>query len=172
MLSQQFSTTLIFTESCYAFSFEVYTKAEPVLGHSANIFVAIAIFIFTIFIVIVIFIIVLFCKLMILYTQYYPMSAFCVSLLLVSFHSRWFYLQTAELMFFLTIAIANAVFCWAMVLHAQFPPMNFLLFCVSTLQSTSRYRQFYLVTTGCSLFELVPGSCSSFQLVPRFSMYT
>ena len=64
---------------------------------------------------------------MILYTQYFPMSVFiCVSLL-VSFRSRWFHLQTSEMVLFLTVTIASVLLYWAMVLHAVFS-YEFLVF--------------------------------------------
>ena len=79
-----------------------------------------------------------FCRLMISYIQYCPMSIFsCVSLLLVPFRCRWFHLKTSEMVLFVTIAIPNAVFYWAMVLHAV-SYYEFLVFCVSSLLSPSR----------------------------------
>ena len=98
---------------------------------------------------------VMFCRLMVFYRQYCPMSVFvCVSSLLVPFYSKWFHLQTSEMVLFVTITIANVVFFWAMVLHVQFLPMNFMFF----------------VTVHC-WFHLVPGGSSSFQLVPCSSVY-
>ena len=116
-----------------------------------------------------------FCRIMILCTQYYPVNVFiCVSSLLVSSRFRWFYLQTSEMVLFVTITIANFAFYWVMVLHAQFLPMNFF-FCVSFS------CWIHLVTGGSTLFQLVPGSSNLvqvvpvssrlFQLVPRFSIY-
>ena len=54
---------------------------------------------------------VIFCRLMILYTQYCPMSVFiCVSSLPAPFCSKWFKLQASEMVSFVTITIANVVF--------------------------------------------------------------
>ena len=115
---------------------------------------------------------VIFCRLMILYTQYCSMSAFiCVSSLPAPFCSRWFHLQASEMVFFVTITIVNVVFYWAMVLHVRFLPMNFLFFCVGSLLSTSRYRWFQVVPTRSRWFQLVPGSPSSFQVVPARSSF-
>ena len=102
---------------------------------------------------------------MILYTQYCPMSAFIyVSSLLVLYRSRWFHLQTSEMVVFVTIAIANVVFYWVMVLHAQFIPMNFLFF-------VSVRCWVHLVTGGSTLFEFAAGSFSLFQMVPACSRW-
>ena len=70
---------------------------------------------------------VMFCRLTILYIQYYPMSVFiCTTLLLVPFHFRCFNLQASEMVLFTAITISDAVFYWAMALHEQFLPMNFV----------------------------------------------
>ena len=109
------------------------------------------------------------------------MSVFiCVSLLLVPFHFRWFHLQTSEMVFFTTIAIAEVVLYWAILLHAQFLPRNFFI-CVSLLLSPSSSRSFQvnpacsrwfqLVPSGCSLFQVVRADSRWFQLVPCFSNY-
>ena len=112
---------------------------------------------------------------MILYTQYCPMSVFIyVSSLLVPFRSRWFHLQTSEMVLFVAIAIANVVFYWVMVLHAQFLPMKFLFFvpvrCWVHL-ATGGSTLFELAPGSSSLFQMVPACSIWFQLVPRFSMY-
>ena len=125
------------------------------------------------------------CRLMILYTEYCPMSVFICVTLLVSFRCRWFHLQTSKIVLFETKTIANVSFYQAMVLNAQFLPMN-LLFFVSV-----RCWVHHLVTGGYTLFQvfpdcsssfrvvppssrwfqLVPGSFDSFQFIPRFSLY-
>ena len=122
------------------------------------------------------------CRLIMLYTQYCPMSVFIwVSSLLVPFNFRWLHLQPSEMVVLVTTTVANIVFYWTMVLHAHFFPMKFLFF-VSVL------CWIHLVTDNSTLFQVVPGSStlfqgdsSSFQLVsvcstwfqflPRFSMY-
>ena len=96
---------------------------------------------------------------MILYAQYSSISVLtCVSSLPAPFCSRWFHLQ---MVFFVTITIANIIFYWGMVLHAQFLPMNFFFVSVSLLLSPYRYRW----------FQVVPACSRWFQLVPPFSMY-
>ena len=95
---------------------------------------------------------VIFCRLMVFYRQYCPMSVFvCVSSLLVPFYSKCFHLQTSEIVLFVTITIANVVFYWAMVLHVQFLSYEFHVFCDSSL--------------------LVPSCSRWFQLVPCSNMY-
>ena len=102
---------------------------------------------------------VIFCRLILLYTQYSSMSVFtCASSLLAPFCSRWFHFQ---MVFFVTITIANITFYWDMVLHVQFLPMNFFFVSVSSLLSPYRYRW----------FQVVPARSRWFQLVPPFSMY-
>lgn len=98
---------------------------------------------------------------------------FCVSLLLVPFHSRWFHLETSEMVFFATIAILNIDFYWAMALYAQSCPINFMFF-------ISVCCWVHLVSGGSTLFQVVPlcfrwfqliqGSCSSFQVVQTCSI--
>ena len=112
---------------------------------------------------------VIFCRLIILYTQYSSMSVFiCVSSLPAPFCSRCFHLQ---MVFFDTITIANVEFYWGMVLHTQFLPINFFFVCVSSLLSPYRSRQFQLVLGGSSSFQVVPPCSRWLQLVPTFSMY-
>ena len=119
---------------------------------------------------------VIFFRLMILYTQCSSMSVFicdcnwtrtqnhlirkrtlnhlakfvfiCVSSLQSLFCSRWFHIQAFEMVFFVTITIANVVFYWAMVLHVQFFPMNFFFLCQFVAESIS--------------LQVVPGSSSLF----------
>ena len=172
MLFQQFDTSLILIESFSAFLFEVIRQSWiwNILSTSKmKLFLTICICKL------------IFCRLMILYTQYCPMSVFiCVSLLLVPFHFRWFHLQTSEMVFFTTIAIAEVVLYWAILLHAQFLPRNFFI-CVSLLLSPSSSRSFQvnpacsrwfqLVPSGCSLFQVVRADSRWFQLVPCFSNY-
>ena len=95
------------------------------------------------------------CRLMILYTQYCPMSFFiCVSLQ-VSFGS---------------IALYRTI-----VFHAQFLPMNFS-FLVSfvaesiLLQVVPPCSRWFQIVPACSrCFQLVPSSSSTFQVVPSRS---
>ena len=113
---------------------------------------------------------VIFCRLMTSYIPYSPMSVFiCVSSLLVPFCSRWFHLQALEMMFFVTITIANVVFYWVMVLHVQFLPMNLFFFCVSLLMNQTCSRLFQVVPVHSRWFQLILGSSSSLQVVPTCS---
>ena len=107
-------------------------------------------------------------RLMILHTQYFPMSVFiCVSLL-VSFRSRWFHLQTSEMVLFLTVTIANVLLYWAMVLHAV-SSYEFLVFFLC--QFIAEAILFQVFPACYRWFQLIPGSSSLFQLVPCLSMY-
>ena len=114
-----------------------------------------------------------FCRLMISYIQYCPMSIFsCVSLLLVPFRCRWFHLKTSEMVLFVTIAIPNAVFYWAMVLHAV-SYYEFLVFLcqfvvesISLKAAPSCFRWFQVVPAHSRWFQLVAGGSSSLQVVP------
>ena len=113
---------------------------------------------------------VIFCRLMILYTQYSSMSVFiCVSSLSAPFCSRWFHLQ---MVFVVAKTIANLVFYWGMVLHVQFLPMNFFFVCVSSLLSPYCYRWFQVVPARSRQFHLVPGGSSLFLLLVRTKMAT
>ena len=116
---------------------------------------------------------VLFCRLMILYTQYSCISVFIfVSSLPAPFRSRWFHLQASEMVFFVIITFANVVFYWVMVLHVQFLPIIFFFFfCVSPLLSPSLYRWFQVIPACSRWFQLVLGSSSSFQVVPARSSF-
>ena len=156
---QQFGTSLIVVGSCFAFLFKVYINQRRIWDNlptsKIELFVTIGICK------------VIFRRLMILYTQYCPMSVFnCVSSLRFPFFSRLFHLQTSEMVLFLTITIANVAFYWAMVLHVQFLPMNFLLFCVSLFLSPSQYRCFLVVPARSRWFQLVPAR-SLFQYVRK-----
>ena len=117
---------------------------------------------------------VIFCRLMILYMQYCPMSVFiCVSLLLVPYCSRWFHLQTSELV--LLITMATVVFYWAMTLHVQFLPINFLVFLCQFITNPSCYRWFQIVPTHSrwlhSSFQVVPACSRCFQIIPAHSLF-
>ena len=142
MLSYQLMLLHELYESCFAFLFEEYIKQSQIWDtlptSKMELFVTIGICK------------VISCRLMILYIQYCPMNVFiCVNPLLVSLHSRWFYLQTSEMMLFVTITIANVVFYCAMLLDVQFLPMN-LLFFVSVRCRVHR------VTDGSTLSQVVP----------------
>ena len=106
---------------------------------------------------------IIFCRLMMLYTQYCPMGVFiCVSSLLFPYCCRCFHLQTPEKVLFVTITVATIVFCWTTVLQAQFLPIN------------SGFRWLQLVSCGSSLVQVVFVFCSfsSFCVVPsRFSLF-
>ena len=104
-------------------------------------------------------------RLMILYTQHFPMSVFiCVSLL-VSFRSWWFHLQTSEMVLFLTVTIANVLLYWAMVLHAV-SSYEFLVFLCQFIAESILFQ----VVPACSRwFQLIPGSSSLFHVVPACS---
>ena len=101
------------------------------------------------------------CRLMILYTQYCPMSFFICLSLQVSFCSRWFHLQTSKMVLFGTITIANVVFYLVIELH-MVPSYEFLIFSVIPFWV-------HLVTGGSTLFQVVPGSSSLFQVIPARS---
>ena len=151
MLPQKSGTSLIFIESCFAFLLKVYINQSRIwdtfLTSKMALFMTIVICK------------VIFLRLMILYTQYCPMSAFIyVSSLLVPFRSMWFHLQTSERVLLMTITISNFVFYWAMVLHVQFLPMNFLFF-----KSVLCWVQ--LLTGSSRWLQLVPGGSSSFLVL-------
>ena len=122
-------------ESCFAFLFELYIKQsqvwETLPRPKMELFVTIGI-----------------CK--VIYFRYFTYSiAKWVSLFalahywfLVPFRSMWFQRLTSKTVLFLTISIANAVFWWTMVLGIFY---EFLVFCVSSLQSPSCYRCSQLV---------------------------
>ena len=101
---------------------------------------------------------VIFCMLMILYTQYCPMSVFIfVSSLPVPFCFRSFHLQTSEMVLFVTITmfIANVSFYRAMALRVQFHPMNFLFFCVRSLLAPSHFSWFQVVPVRFMWLQVV-----------------
>ena len=102
---------------------------------------------------------VVFCRLIILYVHYWhSMSVFFVCQLVAG--SRWFHLQTSEMLPFVTIASA-IVFYWLMILHAPVLPMNFFFLCQFVPESIS-----LKVVPDCSRwFQLVPGGFSSFQVI-------
>ena len=105
------------------------------------------------------------CRIMILYTQYCLMNVFiCVSSVLVPFRTRWFHLQTSEIVFFVTITTANVRFYWTMVLHARFLPMDFLFLCQFVAESISLQT-----VSPCSrwfqVVQLVPGGSCSFLIL-------
>ena len=102
---------------------------------------------------------VVFWRLMILYTQYCSMSVFIyVSSLPASFCSRWFHLQASEMVFFVTLTIANVLFYWALVLHVHFFPMNFFF----------SVCQFFPESISLQVFQVVPArSVTVFQVILR-----
>ena len=101
-------------------------------------------------------------RLMILYTQCCLMGFFvCVSWLLVPFRRGWFHLQTSEMVLFVKITIAKFVFYWTMVSIAQFSSYQFVVFCVCSMLSPSRYKCFQLVAGGSSSLQFVPAHSSS-----------
>ena len=154
MLSQQFGANFIFTKSCFAFFSKVYHSRiwDTLPTSKMEFFVTIGIYK------------VLFCRLMILYTQYSCISVFIfVSSLPAPFRSRWFHLQASEMVFFVTITFANVVFYWVMVLHVQFLSINFFFFlCQSVAESIS----LQVVPGNSSLFKVVSARSRQFQLVP------
>ena len=101
------------------------------------------------------------CRLMILYTQYCPMSFFICLSLQVSFCSSWFHLQTSKMVLFRTITIANVVFYQVIELHA-ISSYEFIIFSVIPFWV-------HLVTGGSTLLQVVRGSLSLFQVVPAHS---
>ena len=134
-------------KNCFAFLFKIYVKQSQIWDtlptSKMKLFVTIGLCK------------IIFCRLMILYTQYCPMSVLiCVSLLLVSLRSEWFHLQTSEMVLFVK---NNYCQCWillVMVLQPQFLPTNFLFF----------------VLVRCWI-QLVPGVSSSFQVIPAWSSF-
>ena len=171
MLSQQFSTSLVFSESPFAFLFKVYIKQIRIWDKlpTSKMALSVTIGIYK----------VIFCSLMILYTQYCSMSAFsCVSSLPVPFCPRWFHLQTPEMVLFVTITVAKVVFYSAVVLHVQFLPVSFLLFLCQFIAETiqlqvvpSSSSSLQIVPACSRQFQPAPGGPTSFQLIPCFSMY-
>ena len=102
---------------------------------------------------------IIFCRLMMLYTQYCPMDVFIyVSSLLFPYCCRCFHLQTPEKVLLVTTTIATVVFYWTTVLQAQFLPTN-LLFLVSVCCWV------HLVKGGSAMFQVVSDSSNSLQVV-------
>ena len=134
---------------------------------------------------------IIFCRLMMLYTQYCPIGVFIyVSSLLFPYCCRCFHLQTPEKVLFVTITIATIVFYWTTVLQAQFLPINLLFLVSFVAESISLkvvlpcyrwyeivpicFRWLQLVSCGSSLVQVVFVFCSfsSFCVVPsRFSLF-
>ena len=109
---------------------------------------------------------VIFCRLKILYTQYCSTGVFiCVSSLAAPFCSRQLHPQASEMVFFVTITIANVIFYWAMVLHVHFLLMNFFF------RFVSRRFWIHLVAGGSRLFQIILSDSSSFQVVPVCSRW-
>ena len=145
ILSQQFGANLIFIESFIDFLFKVYIKQgwfwDTLPTSKMELFVIVGK--------------VIFCRLVIFYTRYYPMSIFSfVSSLLVRLCSRWFHLQASEMVLIVTITI---VFCWAMVYTAH---------TVSSYEFLTFWCQFDAQSIS---LQMVPGSFGSFQLGPACS---
>ena len=102
---------------------------------------------------------IIFCRLMMLYTQYCPMDVFIyVSSLLFPYCCRCFHLQTPEKVLLVTTTIATVVFYWTTVLQVQFLPTN-LLFLVSVCCWV------HLVKGGSAMFQVVSDSSNSLQVV-------
>ena len=78
------------------------------------------------------------------------------------------YLQTTEMVLFVTIAIADVVF--HRVLHTV-SSYDFLVFCVSSLLSPSRSNRFQLVPGSSSLFQVVSVLSIWFKLVLACSLF-
>ena len=108
---------------------------------------------------------IIFCRLMMLYTQYCPMGVFIyVSSLLFPYCCRCFRLQTPEKVLLVTTTIATVVFYWTTVLQAQFLPIN-LLFLVSVCCWV------HLLKGGSAMFQVVSDSSNSLQVVAACFMW-
>ena len=105
------------------------------------------------FFVIIVICKIVFCRLMILYTQYSPKSVF--------------HLQTSEMVLFVTITITNN--CWLFLLDNDVVrticSYEFLDFYDSSLLNPSRSRWFQVVPARSWCFQLVPGGSSSFLIL-------
>ena len=106
---------------------------------------------------------VIFCRLMVLYTHYCPMSVFFVSQLVTS--SIPFQVVPHANIWDAALCDNGLYYCilLAMILHAQFLPMNFLVI-VSVL------CRVHFVPDYSNLFRVVPAHSRSFQLVSGGSM--
>ena len=106
---------------------------------------------------------VIFCRLMVLYTHYCPMSVFFISQLVTG--SIPFQVVPHANIWDAALCDNGLYYCilLAMILHAQFLPMNFLVI-VSVL------CRVHFVPDYSNLFRVVPAHSRSFQLVSGGSM--
>ena len=123
---------------------------------------------------------IIFCRLMMLYTQYCPMGVFiCVSSLLFPYCCRCFHLQTPEKVLFVTITVATIVSYGFLVCLCQFVAesisLKVVLPCYRWYEIVPIcFRWLQLVSCGSSLVQVVFVFCSfsSFCVVPsRFSLF-